>query len=224
MNQDKVTPIGVGVAKAPPDKPEPGSHGLQQSAKGAKSAVQTEFEKLKGAAREQGSEAVEDIKTAAESAAREAQQVGRDFMHEQKENLAQKVRNYAEAVRAASKRLREEEGNILAEPAQRAAEQLERVSSYLHEKEAADFFNDLEAFTRRRPEVVYGGLFVIGLAAARFFKASRKAPSSAGSPQFSSRDSGAPDFAQSSESLPAPASVPPAVASVPSASPTSRTL
>ena len=86
------------------------------------------------------------------------------------------VHKYAEAVRAASERLRNEEGNVLADPAQKAAEQLERMSSYLREKEPADFLDDLESFARRKPEVVFGALFVVGLAAARFFKASRRRP------------------------------------------------
>jgi hypothetical protein len=161
----------------------PSPSGLQQKAKQAAQAAQTEVQKLKGAAREQGSTAVEEVKTVAQSAAREAQEAGRDFVHEQKENLAQKVHKYAEAVRAASEGLRGEEGNVLADPAQKAAEQLEAMSSYLREKELADFLDDLESFTRRRPEVVFGGLFVMGLAAARFFKASRRRPRLAGPPE-----------------------------------------
>jgi hypothetical protein len=125
---------------------------------------------------------VEEIKTVAQSAAREAQEAGRDFVHQQKENLAQRVHKYAEAVRAASERLRSEEGNVLADPAQKAAEHLEGMSSYLREKEPGDVLNDLESFTRRRPEVVFGGLFVVGLAAARFFKASRRRPRRAAGP------------------------------------------
>ena len=67
------------------------------------------------------------------------------------------MHKYAEALRAASESLRNEEGNVLAEPVQKGAEQLERVPSYLCEKEPRDFIEDLEAFTRRRPEVVFGG-------------------------------------------------------------------
>ena len=62
--------------------------------------AQTEIDTLKHPALEQGSAAVEEIKTAAQSAARQAQEAGRDFVHEQKENLAHKVDEYAGAVRA----------------------------------------------------------------------------------------------------------------------------
>jgi hypothetical protein len=221
MHQDKVSTIGPTVAETPPGEP---SSGLQEAAKSATTAAQTEFEKLKGAAREQGSTAVKEIKTVAESTARQAQQAGSDFVSEQKANLAQNVQNYAEAVRKASKRLRDEEGNILAEPAQKAAEQLERMSTYLRDKELADLLDDLESFTRRRPEVVFGGLFVIGLAAARFFKASSRRASDAGTPRSLGRGVGSPDFAQAKEALPAPQNFPTAVATPPPGSTTSPTV
>jgi hypothetical protein len=211
MNEEK-------ISRSPTTPETPARSGLQQTAKQATHAAQTEIEKLKGAAREQGSAAVEEIKTVAQSAAREAQEAGRDFVHEQKENLAQRVHKYAEAVRAASERLRNEEGNLLADPAEKAAEQLEGMSSYLREKEPGDVLDDLESFTRRRPEVVFGGLFVVGLAAARFFKASRRRPWRAGPPepvghagtsQLAAPPPSSAPIPATSEPLSAPAAFPP---------------
>ena len=186
MNEKTNSPAGLTTPETPSSAPQPAA---QQKAKQTSQTVQAEIEKLKGAARDQGSATVEEIKTAAQSGAREAQEAGRDFVHEQKENLAQRVHKYAEALRAASERLRDEEGNVLAEPAQKGAEQLERMSSYLREKEPNDFLEDLETFARRKPEVVFGGLFVVGLAAARFLKASRRRPRRAG-PAESMGDAG----------------------------------
>ena len=113
----------------------------------------------------------------------QAQEAGRDFIDEQKENLAQRVDQYTEAMRLACEKLRSEEGNVLAGPAQKAVDQLERMSGYLREKQLADVLDDLESYARRRPEVVFGGLFVVGLAAARFLKASRRRPYRAGPPE-----------------------------------------
>jgi hypothetical protein len=144
-----------------------------------------------------------------------------------RKNLAQGVHKYAEALRAASERLRDE-GNVLAEPAQKGAEQLERMSSYLREKELNDFLEDLEAFARRKPEVVFGGLFVVGLATARFLKASRRRPRRAG-PAESMGDAGTLQLstpnppvipATSSESVSAAPAFPPAFTSSPQAAPT----
>ena len=177
MNEEITSPPNRNRAEAPTETP---SRGLQQTAKETTETAQTEIEKLKDTAGKQGGAVLEEIKTLAQSAVKEVQETGGDFVHEQKENLAQKVARYGEALHAASERLRSEEGNVLANPAQKAADQLQSISTYLLEKEPADFFEDLETFTRRRPEVVFGGLFVAGLAAARFFKASRRRPRSTG--------------------------------------------
>ena len=226
MNEEKISPF-----TAPETSSSTPQRGAQEKAKQTAQTAQAEIERLKGAAREQGSAAVEEIKTAAQSAAREAQEAGRDFVHEQKQNLAQRVQKYAEALRAASERLRNEEGNVLAEPAQKGAEQLERMSSYLREKEPGDFLDDLETFARRKPEVVFGGLFVVGLMAARFFKASRRRPRRAG-PAEPIGDASALQLstpssplipAASSESVSEAPTFPPAFSSSPQAAPTSST-
>ncbi len=179
MNEEKNSPS----ERSASDTSSPGGDGTPQLAKQASQTAQTKIEQLKNSAMEQGGAAVEQIKTAAQSAARQAQGAGRDFVHEQQENLAHKVDEYAGAVRATAERLRTDEDNLLATPAQKAAEQLEEVSRYLREKEPADFLDDLESFARRKPEVVFGALFAVGLAAARFFKASRKKPRRAESPK-----------------------------------------
>ena len=216
MNEEKIFPAGFSAPETPSSTPQPSQRGAPEMAKPATKTAQAEIEKLKGAAGEQGSAAVEEIKMAAQSVAREAQETGRDLIRKQKENVAQSVHKYAEALRAASESLRNEEGNVLAEPARKGAEQLERMSSYLSEKEPRDFIEDLEALTRRRPEVVFGGLFVVGLTAARFVKASRKRPRRAG-PREPVGDAGTPPqlsaAAPSSAPIPAtnePLSAPPA--------------
>jgi hypothetical protein len=224
MNEEKISSF-----TAPETSSSTPQRGAQETAKQVTQTAQGEIEKLKETAREQGSAAVEEIKTAAQSAAREAQEAGRDFVHQQKENLSQRVHQYAEALRAASERLRGEEGNVLAEPAQKWAGQLERISSYLREKEPSDFLEDLETFARRKPEVVFGGLFIVGLVAARFLKASRRRPRRAG-PAEPIGDASALQLstpssplspATSSESVSEAPAFPPAFSSSPQAAPTS---
>jgi gas vesicle protein len=183
MNEEKILPPGFTTPETPSGTPQPSGSGLQQMAKETAQTAKTKIETLKSAAQEQGGAAVEEIKTVAQSATRQAQEAGRDFILEQKENLAQKVDQYTEAMRAACEKLRSEEGNVLAGPAQKAVDQLERMSDYLREKQPADVLDDLESYARCRPEVVFGGLFVVGLAAARFFKASRRRPRRAGPPE-----------------------------------------
>ena len=132
------------------------------------------MEKLKESARKEGSAALDQIKTAAQSAVRNAQETGQSFVTNQKENLASRFSEYANAVQSMSEKLRGEDDNILTGPAEKAAESLNRISDYLREKEPAELLDDLESLARRKPELVFGGLFVVGFAAARFFKASRR--------------------------------------------------
>jgi hypothetical protein len=131
MNEEITSPPNLKTGESPTETP---SRGLQQMAKETTETAQTEIEKLKDTAREQGGAVVEEIKTLAQSAVKEVQETGGDFVHEQKENLAQKAARYGEALRAASERLRSEEGNVLANPAQKAADQLERISSWFNSK------------------------------------------------------------------------------------------
>ncbi|HET7239229.1 MAG TPA: hypothetical protein VFI76_09385 [Terrimicrobiaceae bacterium] len=202
MNEEKNSPSDRSVSGTP----SPGGDGAPELAKQASQTAQTEMEKVKNSALAESSAAVEQIKTAAQSAARQAQEAGRDFVHEQKENLAHKVGEYAGAIRATAERLRSDEANLLATPAQKAAEQLEQVSRYLREKEPAAFLDDLESFARRKPEVVFGALFAVGLAAARFFKASRQKPRRTKSPEPAG-DAPSPAFSPTS-SFPSAASTP----------------
>ena len=203
MNEEKTSPS---------ETPPPSDSGLQQMAGEAARTAKTKIETLKSAALEEGAAAIGQIKTTAQSAAREAQDVGRDFIGEQKEILAQKVDQYTQALRVASERLGSDEGNMLAEPAQKAADRLERMSGYLREKQLPDVLEDLESYARRRPEVVFGGLFVVGLAAARFFKASRKRPRrgpDTSTPQFSADVRGFGPSHAPAPSPPAPSASPP---------------
>jgi hypothetical protein len=136
--------------------------------------ARSELEKLKGSARKEGSAAVDQIKSAAQSAVRNAQETGQSFVKSQKENLANRFSEYANAVQSMSEKLRGDDDNILAGPAEKAAGSLNRISDYLREKDPAEVLDDLESLARRKPELVFGGLFVVGFAAARFFKASRR--------------------------------------------------
>ena len=136
--------------------------------------ARSKMEHLKESARKEGSAAVDHIKSAAQSAVREAQETGQSFVKNQKESLAGRFSEYANAVQSMSEKLRGDEDNILAGPAEKAAGSLSRSSDYLREKEPAELLDDLESLARRKPELVFGGLFVVGFAAARFFKASRR--------------------------------------------------
>jgi hypothetical protein len=55
-----------------------------------------------------------------------------------------------------------------------AAEQTEKVGSYLQERSPDELLRDIEDFGRQRPWAVLAGGMVLGIAAARFLKASSR--------------------------------------------------
>ena len=111
---------------------------MPQTTKDAASTAKTQIETLKSAAKEEGSAALKQIKTSAQSVALEAQEAARKLIDEQKENLAHKVDQYTQALRVASERLQGDQGNMLAGPAQKAADRLDRMSGYLREQQLSD--------------------------------------------------------------------------------------
>jgi hypothetical protein len=174
MNEEPFTAGGTYTAEANRGAPGYGEPGWKEKAHETGDSFHDEAQRLKEAAREQGKVAADQIRAGVQSASQQAQQAGRTFIRTQQDSLAQRCSAYAEAARAASQKLGEGDGNMLAAPAQRAADGLEQLSGYLKNKDPMDLLGDVEAFARRRPEIVFGGLFVAGLAAARFLKASRR--------------------------------------------------
>jgi len=108
-----------------------------------------------------------------------AKEAGAGFLAAQKEKIASCIDEYSGGLRHAGESLKNEDKISLAVPAEKTAARLQSTANYLRNKEPADMFHDLEDFARRRPEVVYGTLFIAGLAAVRFLKASAKNPRSA---------------------------------------------
>lgn len=98
----------------------------------------------------------------------------------QKAQVAEVTRDLGAAVRRASAELNERGEVRTSQWADALAEQCEEASDYLQRRSFGGIWQDLEDIARRRPVLVVGGLFALGLAAARFLRASR--PAYAGSP------------------------------------------
>jgi gas vesicle protein len=129
---------------------------------------------VKEAAARKATETYEQAKSGAADLARQASEYLHQATQSQKGVLAGKVDEYRDAARAASEKLKEEQHGPVAERVERIAGQLDRLSGYLRNTEPAALLEDVEDFARRRPEVVLGTMFVAGLAAARFLKASKR--------------------------------------------------
>ena len=114
----------------------------------------------------------EDVRQQAKSTARDAQASVERLVASRSQQAATKVNEFRDAARAAAERLDEDDHSPTANTIKKAADGLDRVSGYLENTEPKDMINDASDFARRRPEIVFGGLFLAGLGLARFLKAS----------------------------------------------------
>lgn len=151
---------------------------LAAGAQGPKTSIppadeKGQFEEIKSEVKTKGKQAFAEAKSGAQESFQEAREAGRGFIRQRQTMLADKVDEYQQAVRAATDSLQREDSQLAA-PASKAANQLERIAGYLRNHEPEDFLEDLGGFVRRRPEIAFGGLFITGLVAARFLKASAR--------------------------------------------------
>lgn len=101
---------------------------------------------------------------------------GRQFAEERKSVIAEEVGVFGSAVRSASESLESDGEHTVAQYAEMCADELENASSYLSERRIQDLYHDANRFARKHPQIFLGGLFVAGLVAARFLKASEPEP------------------------------------------------
>lgn len=176
-DQDRVTDRAADRARDIVDQTR---QQTQEVAHAAREAAQ----QAGGRVREGAKATVAEMKGRAADAGSELRARGEAYFGEQKSRAADEASHLSEAVRCAAERLHEEQDEHLAGYADSLAQQIDRVSDYLRERDMRDLLNDAQAFARRRPEVVLGGMFVAGLVAARFLKASSEAQEtgSAGQP------------------------------------------
>ena len=119
-------------------------------------------------AREVAGEAGEKMQEAAGS----AQEKLREQLDQRSTKAGETVSGTARDMRSVGEELRKQGKDTPARFADRAAEQTERFGSYLKEADSDRMISDLEDFGRRQPLAVLAGGLVVGIAAARFLKAS----------------------------------------------------
>ena len=120
------------------------------------------------------SEAGERVKEKAKEAGDKVKEQGRTFLNEQKGRVGSEIGTYSAAARRAAERLEGGSDTNLSSYVSSAADQLDRLATRVQERDLGELIDDVEEMARRRPEVFYGGMFVAGLVAARFLKASKE--------------------------------------------------
>ena len=128
-------------------------------------------QRAKQAARETVQRTKESLKGAATSAVEEIQERGTSWIDRRRSRMADELAQFSDALGCATSSLSDRDALGIGEYADLAARGLQRTEQYLRSAELGTIRRDVERFARRRPEVFFGGLFLIGLAASRFLKA-----------------------------------------------------
>jgi hypothetical protein len=114
----------------------------------------------------------EQTKTKVAEGQEQAAEKLREQIDQRSTKAGETVAGTAGDLRSVGEELRKQGKDAPARYADRAAEQTERVGAYLKEADSERMLSDLEGFGRRQPLAVLVGGLAIGVAAARFLKAS----------------------------------------------------
>lgn len=117
-------------------------------------------------------QAVEQGQEKAQEAIGKAGGTLREQIDQRSSQAGERVSGTAQDLRSVGEELRNQGKETPAKLAERAAERTEEVGSYLRESNGERLLEDVEDFGRRQPLAVLAGGLVVGLAAARFLKAS----------------------------------------------------
>lgn len=167
---------GIGQGSMGPGSGEPGSKSEEMKA-GAREAGARASEKVKQAgasAKQSAREMTGELKARGSEAAHRLQDQSKAFAETRKSELGDKIHGCGSAVRRAAEKLREENDPNIAHYAEVVAERLESAGDYVKAKDFGGMMRDVENAARRRPEILFAGMFVAGLALSRFLKASSK--------------------------------------------------
>ena len=127
-----------------------------------------------GEAQDKAQEVAGQAQEKAREAAGKAQEGIRQQIDERSTQAGEQVSTTAQDLRSVGEELRKQGKDTPAKLADRAAEQTEKVGSYLKDNGPDEMLEDIEDFGRQRPWAVLAGGLVVGVAAARFLKASSR--------------------------------------------------
>ena len=114
------------------------------------------------------------VKEQAGEATRRMKDQGATLLGQQKDRLASEIEHFGAAAHEAANKLDEENDCNVAHYLHAAADQIDGVAHYLRDSNVTRLVDDASHLARRRPEVFFGGMFIAGMALARFLKASGK--------------------------------------------------
>ena len=101
-----------------------------------------------------------------------AQSTAREQVDQRSTQAGEQVSSLASDLRSVGEQLRSQENTTGAKVADQVADRAEKAGSYLTDSDADRILSDIEDLGRRQPWLAVAGGVVLGLAAARFLKAS----------------------------------------------------
>jgi hypothetical protein len=122
--------------------------------------------------KEKAREAAENVQGAAHAASDRVGDRLTRLVEERSTQSGEQAIKFAESIRQSSSSMREQGQDGPARLAEQAADRVQAVGLYLRDNDGDRILGDMEDFARRQPLVVAAGGFVLGLAGARFLKAS----------------------------------------------------
>jgi hypothetical protein len=124
--------------------------------------------------REKVGEAADQAKETAQNVVSQAQNTVREQVDQRTTEAGERIGSTAEDIRSVGQELRNQSKEGPANIAEQAADRIDRAAGYLRDSDGDRILNDVEDFGRRQPWAVLAGAVVVGLAAARFLKASSR--------------------------------------------------
>jgi len=175
-----------------------------------------------GEAQEKAQEVAGQAQEKARDAAGKAQEGLRQQVDERSTEAGERVAGAAQNLRSVGEELRRQGKDTPAKLADRVAGETEKVGSYLKDKGSDEMLHDVEDFGRQRPWAVLAGGMVLGVAAARFLKASgrsRYQQRNGDRPAAQASQAAAPQSTRRSAVEPVVTPTPPTATPVPSPTP-----
>ena len=125
-----------------------------------------------GGAPQSATEVKEQAQEKVGGLAEKAQSSAREQVDQRSTQAGEQVSSLASDLRSVGEQLRSQENTNGAKVADQVADRAEKAGSYLTESDADTILSDIEDLGRRQPWLALAGGVVIGVAAARFLKAS----------------------------------------------------
>lgn len=168
---------GTAAPPSPPlgaaqQQPHRETAATKQEMAAAADRLQAQAAELKQSVSQEAVQTSRQVRRSATAAAQRLREEGLAVFTRQRHAAAEELTHLRNALETASEKLSEQEDHRVADLTQVAADRLDAVAEYLRQRDFGTLAADLSQAARRRPALFYGGLFAVGLAASRFFKAS----------------------------------------------------